>query len=505
MKSDPIVIQKLCLDVFTEEVKAPEALLQEAMDWLKAEALPMLEARTAGMRSQASHLLLEKLEVDLTVEQGTDWKASMVNSLVEALQEATRNDVSEPEVSLRDLETSAEKISETDHQGREERILVAWVHHLDYGWLPWWISALGTTGLQNLLTELEVEKLLLSAPVVKVLQTRPSAATRMASQFTFSELEAMLTAVYQKGPEILKVLSLIPNDILTRTAKWANVLRALPELVSPSHGEKVARDMPTPAFWLPTVLQHIQKKEELKAWESILVQLPPEMLSEVPLNITKKDSQTVNFHPLIDSILEEKRSQFTPSEESSQDIAAPTKQGILGNPDDVIYTEHVGIVLLHPFLPSLFRNLGLCDEADEWKDQSSQELAAHLLSRLARGDWEAMEDELVLPRVLAGFPAEEVLLPLESDPELELLLETELEEILGIVQANWTPMRSCTWESLAVDFLQRPGKLSRSAAGHWKLQVESRITDVLLRRLGWGLSPVKLPWMDELLMVEWTQ
>ena len=43
----------------------------------------------------------------------------------------------------------------------------------------------------------------------------------------------------------------------------------------------------------------------------------------------------------------------------------------------------------------------------------------------------------------------------------------------------------------------------RAQDGHWLLQVERATHDVLLDRVPWGLSIVRLPWMPRLLQVQW--
>ncbi|HLO95924.1 MAG TPA: contractile injection system tape measure protein, partial [Burkholderiaceae bacterium] len=57
-------------------------------------------------------------------------------------------------------------------------------------------------------------------------------------------------------------------------------------------------------------------------------------------------------------------------------------------------------------------------------------------------------------------------------------------------------------------FLQRQGRLAKDkpradAPPAWRLRVEKRGLDVLLDRLPWGFSTVRLPWMEGVLHVEW--
>ncbi|MEM9214098.1 MAG: contractile injection system tape measure protein [Cyanobacteria bacterium P01_F01_bin.150] len=46
--------------------------------------------------------------------------------------------------------------------------------------------------------------------------------------------------------------------------------------------------------------------------------------------------------------------------------------------------------------------------------------------------------------------------------------------------------------------------MTHTGEQNWTLRVEQMAIDVLLTRLPWGVSMVKLPWMDGLLTVEWT-
>ena len=68
----------------------------------------------------------------------------------------------------------------------------------------------------------------------------------------------------------------------------------------------------------------------------------------------------------------------------------------------------------------------------------------------------------------------------------------------------WTVLMSTSPDGLREGFLQREGKLTLSDHGNWKLRVEQKSIDILLGYLPWGISMVKLPWMENLLVVEWT-
>ena len=164
-----------------------------------------------------------------------------------------------------------------------------------------------------------------------------------------------------------------------------------------------------------------------------------------------------------------------------------------------IYINQAGLVLLHPFLTNYFRAVGLVEE-NAFCHDLAQQTAIYLLHYLATGQTSAPEYELVLPKLLCGWPLNEAISPDIYPPEEAF---SEAEELLQTVINYWEALKNTSPDGLREGFLQREGKLTRMGDQQWKLQVEQVAIDVLLGRLPWGVSMVKLPWMDELLTVEW--
>lgn len=180
-----------------------------------------------------------------------------------------------------------------------------------------------------------------------------------------------------------------------------------------------------------------------------------------------------------------------------------------------IFIANAGLVLLNPFFPTLFKNLGLQTEKGDWLSKHEQMVAIYLLNFIATNEMEATEDLLILGKLLTGFPLDE---PLENwevicqqssviDLESELikkLTTNELPNILEIIHQNWYPMRNCTWAGLQTDFLTRPGLLELKENKQLKLTVEPHALDVLLPHIKWGISMIKYSWMEDILLVEWS-
>jgi len=127
-------------------------------------------------------------------------------------------------------------------------------------------------------------------------------------------------------------------------------------------------------------------------------------------------------------------------------------------------------------------------------------VAIALLHYLATRERTAPESALVLPKLLCGWPLEQPVLGGLELPEAAL---AEGENLLQTVINYWEVLKNTSPDGLRQGFLQRQGKLTRSDTGNWKLRIEQQSIDILLSRLPWGLSMVKLPWMTEVLVVEW--
>ncbi|NEQ54070.1 MAG: hypothetical protein F6K11_28720 [Leptolyngbya sp. SIO3F4] len=186
----------------------------------------------------------------------------------------------------------------------------------------------------------------------------------------------------------------------------------------------------------------------------------------------------------------------------NDDLARPFANNFLSSEEKTsgIYINQAGLVLLHPFLVPYLRGIGMV-EGNAFCDEIAQQTAIYLLHYLTTGQTSAPEYELVLPKLLCGWPLNEAI---DADISLADDALAEGENLLQTVIGYWDALKNTSPDGLREGFLQREGKLTRTGDQSWKLRVEQTAIDVLLTRLPWGVSMVKLPWMDELLTVEWT-
>lgn len=182
----------------------------------------------------------------------------------------------------------------------------------------------------------------------------------------------------------------------------------------------------------------------------------------------------------------------------SKQVAAGNKKDNNIQGQQSLYIKSSGIVILHYFLKPFFDGLGLLDEGN-FKDDIAHQRAVLLLHYLATGETEVAEFDLTLQKILCGYSLNETL------PTVIILSKKEKIESKKLLEAiidHWTPMKNTSVEGLRDAFLLRDGKLTTKENG-WLLTVEQRTLDLLLGKLPWGFSTIRLPWMEQILNVDW--
>jgi hypothetical protein len=180
----------------------------------------------------------------------------------------------------------------------------------------------------------------------------------------------------------------------------------------------------------------------------------------------------------------------------------PLKQEIINDATSIdeegIFLQNAGIVILHPFLNMFFKNLQLIEE-NTFLNELSQQKAMFLLHYLATGLITHEEHELVIEKILCAWPLEK---PVNNLIELSVTELKEADDLLVEVIGQWKILKKTSSAGLRENFLQRNGKAyAKNKELH--VQVESSSIDMLLDHLPWNLSLIKLPWMKDILRVEW--
>jgi hypothetical protein len=168
-------------------------------------------------------------------------------------------------------------------------------------------------------------------------------------------------------------------------------------------------------------------------------------------------------------------------------------------PADVndLHISNAGLVLLHPFLKYFFEGLGLMKN-DSFIDEYSNFKAVHLLHFLVTQQEDHPEHELALNKILCGLNVTD---PVPLSVDLSTEEKEECEYLLLAVLDQWKALKTRSTESLRETFLKREGMLTYQSG--WTLKVERNTFDILLEKLPWGFSLIKLSWNPEIIYVEW--
>ncbi|MEM6359198.1 MAG: contractile injection system tape measure protein [Bacteroidota bacterium] len=182
----------------------------------------------------------------------------------------------------------------------------------------------------------------------------------------------------------------------------------------------------------------------------------------------------------------------------NQAISAVKGDSTLPGLGDSLETENAGAILLWPYLQMLFKELGLVEEK-AFIDPESQRKAVQILHYLVQGDEVGAEHRWVIFKLLCGVKIEDFVCP---EFELSKIEKEECQNLLKSVVRNWAVLKNTSPSGLQSSFLRRPGLLKQDHNG-WVLHVHRIAIDVLINKLSWPISVIKLPWNKYSIHVKW--
>lgn len=587
MSNEGLNIEKMNVDVFAADHPNPQWLLHQITAELQNLVLPKIENELNDLISKThrSHIVLDRLAIDLTFSEEEDYLGTLATQLATQL-------VSECEKQMAEQQSAASadfKLSKQDQAWHQIRYFYQWGH------FP--ILGKDESTISFEIWEKEVEKDNLYAEMVKksafLIKNDQKALRRFLNQhgityirdtvnLFFTAVDAdFFTALLQLSSEghnfaTTLLLTFFQKGELASTQGFENAVHETVKKSRKNHQflQKIEENeplfyqkhqknienglnMPEDHYELTGQLKlhcqpelyifiqylrsdvHLQEKldpllrvffsnviekQDLQNWvvdfvssinqPNIILNLLIELEELQPLNgdIAKPEYFAPELKTLIGEL--EKRHDLLPKAETSK--PKEVDQSNVQNADlpEQIRAANAGMVVLNPFLPTLFKNLKLQNEKGVWLSEHAQAAAIYIIHYLATGNMDTTEDQLYLPKVLTGFPLQDVLPKWgvvcqyisTSNPEndwLTQLNEEEIPQILNTIHQNWYPMRNCTWNGLQNDFLNRPGLLELKENKQYKLTLEPHALDVLLPHIKWGISMIKYSWMEEVLNVEW--
>jgi hypothetical protein len=327
-------------------------------------------------------------------------------------------------------------------QPEAHTLAAAFRHFLATGRLPWWSPIDTIAALELSLARLDVEAFRETARSGAAILAQLRGARRLVLQFT-AEMAARIAA-------------------------------ALP---AARPGDFTAAAWPKPA--------------EKEAVEALVARIRRVAAASLAGTGKSEDKDNADEDP------EAKTAAKARSTPAAADEVEPSEEDVPDGDLDIAVAD-AGLVLLHPFLPALFETRGLA-AAGAFLGESEQLRAIQLTAILAGGETTREEPQLVMAKLLCGWPLDA---PVPRETVLDAVDLAEAAELLRAVVGHWSALGQASPAALRETFLTRPGRL-RERPDAWELEVERRGADVLLARLPWTLNPVRLPWMPRPLQVIW--
>ncbi|MGB3080720.1 MAG: contractile injection system tape measure protein [Saprospiraceae bacterium] len=369
-----------------------------------------------------------------------------------------------------------------------------WIYYIQHGVLTWNTSPI-TEEWKTLVLEALATDFALVTRLREVISQSSKSLTRIINEHQESflvKLVEILTAQEQHSlPDVLHELHFILTNLHQKDF--------VPEI------KKEVADKPL-KIWTDVI-----RKAATKTNKPTSLQIAEQILKETLQNQHNASEHLENIEKglhLLKPIMIELSENITQStdeslKQTSGSEAAETVPPFLASPgssvsEEGLFVQHAGLVLLHQFFRYLFKNTGLIEEG-KFINREKQEKAILLLHYLVTGNAEPEEYLLAVPKLLCSWPLDE---PLESYVTLSEQEKTEANDLLHAAIAQWTILKNTSADGLRDGFLQRNGKMIMQNDNLF-FQVEKSAIDVLLDHLPWNLSHIKLPWMSEMIRVEW--
>ncbi|MFN8393234.1 MAG: contractile injection system tape measure protein [Bacteroidia bacterium] len=160
---------------------------------------------------------------------------------------------------------------------------------------------------------------------------------------------------------------------------------------------------------------------------------------------------------------------------------------------------YAGLVIAWPYIGPLFKRLEWLEKR-EFVSPEAQFAAVHLLRYVATGTvGEVQDHELGFCKVMAGLHPTD---PVPTELGLTEAQYAAADEMVDAIIVNWGAVKRTSRAGLRQTFLQRAGNI-RSDENGWIVHLERETMDILLDRIPWGFSTIRLGWQSRMIFVQW--
>ncbi|EON78226.1 hypothetical protein ADIS_1423 [Lunatimonas lonarensis] len=522
---DEILIQKVNVEVITHTMDAGRSVEQNIHEFLERQVFPRLEDLLREKWSLPPNQSLQLDELSLTVQvnspsslldfsvQSTelDWIDQLETQLHGVLKSKTDRLLNSP-----DTASSIEYLDRWDSPSTknnlnsnhlynckpaeyrlisdEKKSLFAWLHFVRHGTKPWFAAHMTAVDFMPPSNSEKWIQLPEFKDLTANVMSQPESIGRLFLQHSQKDVTLLmyhLLGDFVDLPEFARLNGRFKSSLqrINRVILFFLWIRAGREGIGRSWSDCLTElKSIVPVLGIPT----ISVENWLRFW-NLLPQIRPfkpeldqtakwlDSLGQVSgQGFNRRSDESINFPNQVSG------TKSSLQNESDKDTGIQAQLPL----------SNAGLILLHPFLPAFFSDVGVINEKQEFVDSH---LAVHLLNYVATGNHQPYEFELGFEKFLTGwrqgYPYTRNVVLRESQRE-------KADKLLESLLKNWKRLKNTGKDTLRAEFLQRSGKLVEEP-GHYRLIVERKTQDILLEGLPYSLGVVKLPWQKKLIFIEW--
>jgi hypothetical protein len=496
------IINKQIIDLRIAKSLDAFRIQQAVSDHYRQHLVPLLEKEFDRIAGPDEAVLIDRLEIDL----GELTEAEIANVTINDY--ITNKIIKQFTESLKGGNASGKNVSVK----KAARINSSrqWLFYMQKGYLPWSLLQITehwhTQVLEAFATDYSsIEELR------KAILNNQNVVRRIVQQHTISflvKLTEILTAENQATlPEAIAETQMLSSTIkaggqvkeITENQLWQEVI-AIAALQSNIKSTVQISEVLLKKYI--SVNEPVTKESIAAVKPKAKILLPAILKIEKEISVESKsknkDSKQRENDPFTEKLPVADQLQAFGKKDEITEMSSIRKDAVHAIDEEGIFIQHAGLVLIHPFLATLFNRLGLVSEK-KFIDVQAREKAVFLLHYIVTGSVIAEEHELLLPKILCGHPLEE---PVVKEMQFSDEEREEADSLLKAVIGQWSILKSTSPEGLRDTFLKRAGKIfTKNDSIH--IQVESGPVDMLLDHLPWNLSIIKLPWIKDIIKVEW--
>ena len=510
------IIRSCVMDLHISEREKAAELQNRISAICHEQIIPRLSELCDELMNNSEFLLLDKLEIDVGAIKEHDLEEQLVNLTVKQFEEQVKKNIYalgfKPVI-----ETSSSPVAVQENKLPGRTLTDLLIHFFRHGFIPWWNPYPGTDIREWITKQFNDDARGFITAMEKELPS-PEVRFRVISYFSDRHFKNFFKASSLTGLFLFyeSFKSLFYSDLYAVAGDWLQVrttffntlLAGLYSVGSGSYSQPDISSAQKRKAVAAAVHQLVKEHSISKDLFNELVKRSEpgsSLFSENELNDIFSFPGMNRTTELVPEIKGKKKKDTEPKTDiDALSVAADLKYEAPGDitgkyiKDSFIEISNAGLVLLWPYLATLFDHLGYLKERI-FCDKQARQRAVHLLNYISTGKEDGEEYEWVLNKLLCGF------LHRDYVPAGIKLTGNEKEEAETMIRSainNWKVLKNTSVEGLRNAFLLRKGIIKPDPYG-WILNVERHGYDILLDKLPWPVSVVKLPWNKYIINVQW--